>query len=247
MNNYQPETYGDRIADVYDDLYSRTESADAVAFLAELAGGGPALELGIGTGRVALPLAARGVKVQGIDASGAMVARLRAKPGGDQIPVTMGEFSQVDVEGTFSLVYVVFSTFFALLTQDDQVRCFRGVARRLTTNGVFVIEAFVPDVSRFVRGGNIAIRGIETDQAQIDVSKHDPVTQQVTSQHVYLAEAGIKLYPVQIRYAWPSELDLMAQLAGLRLRERWANWRRETFTAASTGHISVYERAELGG
>ncbi len=171
----------------------------AVAFLVELAHAGPALELAIGTGRLALPLAERGVEVHGIDASEAMVARLRSKSGGERIPVTIGDFADVPIEGRYALVYVVFNTLFALQTHD---------------------------------------------QVWLGAARHHPVEQRVESQHVLLSEQGIRFYPVQIRYAYPSELDLMARLAGLQLRARFGGWRREPFTAASAMHVSVYERAD---
>lgn len=238
---YRPETYGDRIAPVYDEMYGGMfEVEPVVERLVALAGKGPALELGIGTGRIALPLAARGVEVHGIDASEAMIERLQEKPGGDVIPVTMGDFADVSVEGQFSLVFVVFNTFFALLSQDDQVRCFENVAKRLAPGGVFLIEAFVPDMTRFVRGQNTQSSRVEMDRVTIDVSQLDPVKQQVTSQHIFITAKGIRMYPVQLRYAWPPELDLMARLAGLRLLHRWGGWHDEPFTDASTKHVSVY-------
>ncbi|MBI2856317.1 MAG: class I SAM-dependent methyltransferase [Chloroflexi bacterium] len=244
MNDYDASTYGERIADIYDELHQGLADVQAtVDALADLAQGGRALELGIGTGRIALPLAERGVEVHGIDASPAMVARLREKEGGAQIPVAMGDFVDVAVEGDFSLIFVAFNTFFGLLSQEDQVRCFRNVAHHVSGDGVFVIEAFVPDVTRFVRGQNITAPLLEMDRVLLDVSRHDPVTQRVVAQHLLIMESGTRLYPVQLRYAWPSELDLMSQLAGMRLRERWGSWRREPFTAASTNHVSVYEKA----
>jgi SAM-dependent methyltransferase len=246
MEGYRPETYGDRIADVYDRVMADLpDPADCVDRLAELAGPGPALELGIGTGRVALPLAARGVQVHGIDASAAMVERLRAKPGGQAVPVTLGDFAGVPVEGAYPLVYVVFNTFFSLLTQDDQVRCFAEVAARLAPGGAFVMEVFVPDPGLHPGGQSVRTRHLTLDAARLDLARHDPVTQQVEFQHLLVAGDGIRLQPGMIRYAWPSELDLMARLAGLRLRERWGGWRREPFTATSTSHVSVYEHAEV--
>lgn len=243
MSAYEPSTYGDRIADVYDDLYGLMFDVGPMAStLAELARGGRALELGIGTGRVALPLAAKGVDVRGVDASQAMVDKLRAKPDGDRIPVTIGDMADVPVEGTFSLVFVVFNTFFGLLTQEAQVRCFKNVGAHLAPDGVFVLEAFVPDMPRFVRGQNTQTDRVDLDSVWLDLSRHDPVAQRVTSQHVFITEKGIRMYPVQLRYAWPSEMDLMAQLAGLRLRHRWGGWQRELFTAQSGHHVSVYER-----
>jgi len=243
MQDYDESTYGDLIADVYDQWYPRNDdTAATVELLAELAGDGPALELAIGTGRVALPLAERGVEVHGIDASEAMIAKLRDKPGGDRLPVTLGTFSDVAVTGRFPLVYVVFNTFFALLTQQEQVRCFRNVAAHLTDAGVFVVEAFVPDLTRFTRQQCANVSRVAVDEIVLDVSHHDPPGQRIDSQHVVLGADGIRLLPVRLRYAWPSELDLMAQLAGLRLRDRWAGWRREPFSAASSVHVSVYGR-----
>jgi SAM-dependent methyltransferase len=244
MEGYRPETYGDRIADLYDHMAAAVpDPEDCVDRLAELAGPGPALELGIGTGRVALPLAARGVEVHGIDASVAMVEQLRAKPGGDGVAVSLGDFADVAVEGSYPLVYVVFNTFFSLLTQDDQVRCLAAVAARLAPGGVFVVEVFVPDPTLHPGGQSVRTRHLGLDLARLDLCVHDPVTQRVDFQCVLLAADGIRLLPGAIRYAWPAELDLMARMAGLRLRERWSGWRREPFTAASSAHVSVYERA----
>jgi SAM-dependent methyltransferase len=246
MRDYQPGTYGDRIAAVYDDRTARDgrfDTPEAVEFLAQLAGPGPVLELGIGTGRLALPLVGRGLDVHGIDASQAMVARLRAKPGGERISVTIGDFADVDVDGIYPLVFVAFNTFFALASQDDQVRCFAGVAAHLAPGGVFVIEAFVPDVTRLAFGHHPRTERVEIDGVELSASLHDPVHQVIDSQHIVIGEQGTSCYPVRVRYAWPSELDLMARLAGLRLRERWGTWQREPFGATSPSHVSVYERA----
>ena len=244
MDEYGAATYGDRIADTYDRLYPEQEGVTPeVRALATLAGGGRALELGIGTGRVALPLAEQGVAVHGIDASEAMVVKLRAKPGGAEIPVTIGDFVDVTVDGTFTLIFAVFNTFFALTTQEAQVRCFRRVADRLADGGVFLIEVFVPDPARFVRGQGLGVTSLDTDRVTLEVAQHDALQQRVYSQHLVLSESGTRMYPVQIRYAWPSELDLMARLAGLHLSERWSDWTGAPFTAASTRHISLYERA----
>src|SRR5688500_12640356 len=219
MQGYEPETYGQRIAAVYDELYAQAfDKAGAGTFLSERAGGGPALELAIGTGRVGLELARAGVEVHGIDNSEAMVERLRAKPGGDRITVQMGDFADVDVDGDYPLIYVVFNTLFALTTQDDQIRCFENVARRLTDAGVFVIECFMPDTTRYVRHQNSDVLDVQLDGVHLDVSRHDPVTQTVKAQHVFISEAGTKLYPIFLRYAYPPELDVMARLAGLALR-----------------------------
>jgi SAM-dependent methyltransferase len=243
MDDYGPSTYGDHIADVYDAwFHPPSDPGAAVDFLAELAGSGPALELAIGTGRIALPLARRGVEIRGIDASTAMVGKLREKPGGGDIPVTMGDFTDVAVEGRFRLVFVVFNTLFALLTQDDQRRCVRNVADHLTDDGVFVVEAFVPDLARFDRGQRVQTHKLDTGRVFLDVSLHHPENQRVSVQLVVLEESGFRMFPVELRYVWPSELDLMAELAGLRLRERWGDWNREPFTGEGK-HVSVYERA----
>ncbi len=241
MGDLEAAAYGDAIADVYDALHPQRAGVDAAAqALARLACGGPALELGIGTGRIALPLARAGVEVHGVDASEAMVAKLRGKPGGADIPVQIGDFADVDVESRFSLIYVVFNTFFSLLTQEDQIRCFRNVARRLTPEGVFVVEAFVPDPCRFTNGQRVNVGNIEGDVVTIDLTRHDPVQQMVISQKLHVHDGRTSAYPLKLRYAWPSELDLMAQLAGLRLRSRWADWDGAPVTAESANQISVY-------
>jgi SAM-dependent methyltransferase len=245
MKGYEAHTYGDRIAGVYDELYGTLFDVDAtVSLLAELAGDGPALELAIGTGRIALPLADRGVDVTGIDASEAMVAELRAKPGGDNIPVVMGDFADVDIEGRFKLVFVVFNTLFNLATQDEQVRCFTNVTKHLTEDGVFVVEAFVPDATRYTRHQTTGVDRLDSESVHLEASRHDPVNQTVDSQHIHLRRGEpVEMYPVSIRYAYPSELDLMASLAGLRLRARWGGWHKEPFTSESKFHVSVYEHA----
>jgi SAM-dependent methyltransferase len=242
MEGYGPATYGDRIADVYDQLYGEAFDVSAtVDALAGLAGGGRSLELAIGTGRVALPLRARGIEVEGIDASEAMVERMRAKPGGRDVPVTFGDFADVAVEGDFQLIFIVFNTLFALTTQDDQARCFANVARRLSRGGSFVVEAFVPDLGRFDRDQRVHASEVRVDRVMLDVSRHDAVNQVVTSQHLLLTGEETRMYPVHIRYAWPSELDLMARLAGLKLRDRWGGWKREKFDSSSWSHVSMYE------
>jgi len=242
MKPYTAETYGEHVADVYDEFYRDCEGA-AIDALAELAGAGPALELGIGTGRIALPLAARGVKVFGIDAAASMVARLRTKPGGNDIEVSIGDFADVDVSAEFGLIYVVFNTFFVLLTQEAQVRCFRNVARHLAPGGCFLIEAFVPDMKLFDRDQTTRATKVTTEHVEMDICRHELAEQRVIGQKLYITDGRIRLYPIQIRYAWPSELDLMAQLAGLRLRERWENWQRTPFTSQSGKHISIYDLA----
>jgi predicted TPR repeat methyltransferase len=247
MDEYTASTYGERIADRYDDWYaSHTFGggvATTVAFLRELAGDAAALELGIGTGRLALPLRAAGVEIHGIDASSSMIARLRDKPGGEEIPVTTADFPSFDLGRRFGLVYVVFNTFFVLLTQEDQVACFAAIARHLDEGGAFAMEAFVPDLARFDRGQRVSAVDVGMDEVRLEVSHHDVVAQRTDSQHVVIGGGGVRLFPVRVRYAYPSELDLMARLAGLRLRERWADWDRSGFTAEAQKHVSVWERA----
>jgi SAM-dependent methyltransferase len=242
MAEYDESTYGERIAEVYDAFVGVPRNADAVVdFLAGVAAGRRALELGVGTGRIALPLAARGIRVAGIDASPKMVAKLRDKSGGDAIPIIIGNFADVNVRGEFSLIYVVFNTFFALLNQEEQVRCFQRVARHLSRDGVFVIEAFVPDVARFDRGQRTGTLQVTADRVVIEATQHNPAAQRLDSAHIVATEEGVKIFPVQLRYAYPSEIDLMARLAGMRLRERFGGWNREPFTAQSGSHVSVYE------
>ncbi|REK19117.1 MAG: class I SAM-dependent methyltransferase [Planctomycetota bacterium] len=245
VEGYGPETFGQRMAEVYDAWYGtrladRTTEA-AVDVLAELAAGGTVLELGIGTGRVALPLARRGLAVRGIDASPAMVDKLREKPGGKALSVAIGNFTDVTVPGQFDLIYLVFNTLFNLTSQDEQVRCFGNVAKHLTARGVFVIEAFVPDVAELGTGSMRPV-DVTADAVTLEVSRHDRVSQRVDYQYVVLRGGGVELYGVPQRYAWPSELDLMARTAGLALRHRWADWNRAPFTAESRQHVSVYAR-----
>jgi SAM-dependent methyltransferase len=238
-----PQFYGDRWASVYDDRFGATDIAPAVDFLDGLADGGRALELGIGTGRVALPLARRGVTVEGIDASVEMVAQLRAKPGGETIPVSIGDMADAAVSGSFRLVYVVFNTLFGLLSQSRQADCFRNVARLLEPGGAFVVECFVPDPTRFDRGQRVQAMAVAEDSVTFELARHDAVRQRVTVQVVTIDGDGVHLRPIALRYSWPSELDLMAGQAGLRLAERYSGWDRRPFDSASGGHVSVYRRA----
>ena len=237
-------SFGEDLAGIYDEIAQRGDELETVAFLEELAHGGPALELAIGTGRIALPLAARDIRVDGIDISPAMVARLRAKPGGDKLNVTLGDFADVGVEGTYKLIYVVFNTLFNLLTQDDQVRCFQNVAAHLTDDGSFLVEAMVPNsFYRLQNDQYVETEAIGVDSVRLDVARHDPVNQLLEESHVSLSSKGIHLNPIVTRYAWPSELDLMARIAGMRLKGRWGGWNRQPFTSRSGRHVSVYGRA----
>ena len=237
-----PAFYGDCWAGVYDEHFAAVDPGPAVEFLAGLAGDRRVLELAIGTGRVALPLTGRGIAVEGIDASEAMVARLRAKPGGASIPVVIGDMAQVPAEGPFGLVYLVFNSLFGLLSPARQAECFRNVARVLGGGGLFVIECFVPDLTRFDRGQRVEARAVTEDCAVLELSRHDVVQQCITTQTVTFDGQGTHLRPVALRYSWPSELDLMAQQAGLRLRDRYSGWDRQSFDSSSAGHVSVFQR-----
>jgi SAM-dependent methyltransferase len=244
MEGYDPKmSFGEATAEVYDDHSTGSDPVATVAFLERLAGDRPVLELAIGTGRIAVPLAARGITVEGIDFSPAMVAKLRAKPGGDEMSVTIGDFADVPVPGRYSLIYIVFNTLFNLLTQDDQVRCFENVATHLTGTGAFVVEAFVPSYLMRLRDDQyVDAEAIGVDEVRLDVARHDPVAQRLDESHVVLTPTGVRLFPIACRYAWPAELDLMARVAGLRLKNRWGGWKQEPFTASSRSHVSVYGR-----
>jgi SAM-dependent methyltransferase len=243
MKGYKPAmSFDERAAQSGRDV-QRGDEEPAVAFLARLAQAGPALELGIGAGRIALPLAARGIRVDGIDLSPAMVAQLRSRPGGDQLAVTIGDFADMPVPGLYRLIYVVFNTFFNLLTQEDQVRCFESVAAHLADGGSFVVEAYVPTFLCRLRDDQyVNAESIQVDEVRLDLLRHDMATQMIEESHVSLSAAGVRLNPVVQRYAWPSELDLMARIAGLRLNERWGGWTREPFTSTCSNCVSTYQR-----
>jgi SAM-dependent methyltransferase len=236
--------FGEEIAARYDAgsaAMFRPEAIDpAVDLLSELAGEGRALEFAIGTGRIALPLAERGVSVAGIDNSDAMVARLRAKPGADAIEVTIGDMATTRVDGEFSVVYLVFNTINNLVTQDAQVACFENAAAHLSSGGVFVIETGVPGLQRLPPGQTII--PFRADPGGLGFDVYDVVTQRFSSQHYHFTEDGIRATPVEFRYVWPAELDLMARIAGMTPRDRWSNWQREPFTAVSRSHVSVWEK-----
>lgn len=243
MKDYDPVmSFNEEVA-AGDPERLRGDEDAAVAFLAALAGEGPALELAIGTGRIALPLAATGVRVDGIDFSPAMVAQLRKRPGGDRLSITMGDFADVAVAESYRLIYVVFNTLFNLLTQDGQVRCFQNVAAHLTDDGVFVVEAYSPAyLYRRPDPGNVRTEAVEVDHAWLEVDRHDPVTQTLDESHVRISPQGVRMYPIVQRYAWPSEMDLMARIAGLRLKERWGGWDHRPYAADSSNIVSVYGR-----
>ena len=242
MKNYDPaKSFGNDVA-AGDPYRLRGDEDATVAFLRDLAGGGPALELAIGTGRIARPLAATGVRVEGIDISQAMVDVLRTQPGGDAIPVTMGNYADVPVAGKFRLIYVVYNTIHNLLTQDDQVRCFQNVAAHLTDDGAFVVEAGTIDSLHLIDNQYVHAQALEVNQVWLDVARYDPVTQMLEESHVSLSAGGIWLNPIVTRQIWPAEMDLMARIAGLRLKERWGGWNRRPYSADSRNVVSVYGR-----
>jgi SAM-dependent methyltransferase len=241
--------FDERVAARYDESGEVAEMFDpavvdpVVDMLVELAGSGRALELGIGTGRIALPLAQRGVPVHGIELSKAMVARLRAKPGGESVGVTIGDFVTTTVEGTFSVAYLVFNTISNLTTQAAQVACFRNVAAHLEPGGCFVIEVVVPDLQRLPPGETIL--PLYVSETRWGFDEYDVAIQGLTSHHFEIVDGRVERNSIPFRYAWPSELDLMAQLAGMRLRDRWSGWKREPFTSDSRKHVSVWEKPAL--
>jgi SAM-dependent methyltransferase len=240
-----PENYFDEpVAAHYDDdetgMFAPESVNPAVDLLAELAGDGAALELGIGTGRIALPLSQRGVRVHGIDLSAAMVARLRAKPGADAVGATIGDFASARVDGTFRLAYLVFNTIMNLTTQDAQVNCFRNAAAHLEPGGCFVIEVMVPDLQRLLPGETV--RPFTVSPTRLGFDEYDVVSQRLVSHHYSVADGKFETMSMPFRYVWPAELDLMAKMAGLRLRERWNDWHRAPFTSESRSHVSVWEK-----
>jgi SAM-dependent methyltransferase len=236
--------FDERVAARYDEsaaeMFDPAVVGPVVEFLAELAGSGRALELGIGTGRIALPLAQRGIPVHGIELSRAMAARLRAKPGGEAIEVTIGDFVTTKVEETFTLAYVVFNTIGNLTTQDSQVACFQSVASHLEPGGCFVVELGVPELQRLPPGETH--RAFHVSETRWGIDEYDVARQGLTSHHFELVDGRVERVSIPFRYAWPAELDLMAQLAGMTLRERWGGWKREPFTSDSRTHVSVWEK-----
>ena len=243
MKGFDPKTsFRGDIARTYDDGGGRGDEDETVRFLAGLADN--ALEFAVGTGRIALPLRAAGVRVEGIEQSPSMVEQLRAKPGGDAIPVTIGDMSETTTGRTYGLVYLVYNTIGNLITQDGQVRCFENAARHLADGGVFVLECRVPVAPTKPEHQFIDVERLDADCVGLGVSRYDPVTQVLDINHVRIDTSGPSFSPIRLRLAHPPEFDLMARIAGLRLRERFGDWNGEPFTASSWRHISVYERAD---
>jgi SAM-dependent methyltransferase len=240
-----PQDYfGEPVAARYDesaaDMFDPAKVGPVVEFLAELASDGSALELGIGTGRIALPLAQRGIRVHGIDLSEAMVAQLRAKPGADKIDVTIGDFATTTVERRFSVAYLVFNTIMNLTSQDEQVACFQNVAAHLQPGGCFVIEVGIPDLQRLPPGETV--QAFTVTPTRLGFDEYDVAAQGMISHHYWIEDGKLEVFSAPFRYVWPGELDLMARLAGMSLRERWSGWNREPFTSDSRQHVSVWEK-----
>jgi SAM-dependent methyltransferase len=236
--------YGEVWAPVYDDLYgAQIEVAPLASLFATLMTGRNLLEFGVGTGRVALALAQKGWNVSGIELSREMVDLLRKKAGGDRLDVKLGDFTTTGFGKTFDIVLLNFSTLFLLRSQEDQVRCFKNAAQHLETGGCFVVETFVPDHSRWTRGQNVSVASLSPTEVDLLAAKHDRAMQTILAQHVVIGQAGMRMQPTFYRYAWPAEIDLMAQLAGLRLKERWAGYDRTPYTSDSGQHVSVYAKA----
>jgi SAM-dependent methyltransferase len=235
--------FGEDVAPRYDertaDMFDPAVVDPVVDFLEELAGDGRALELGIGTGRIALPLSERGVRVHGIDLSEAMVAQLQTKPGADRIGVTIGDFATTSVDERFSVAYLVFNTINNLTSQDEQVACFENVAAHLEPGGTFVIEVGVPGIRGLAPGETV--RPFTVTPTRLGFDEYDVASQGLVSHHYWLEDGAFRERSIPFRYVWPTELDLMARIAGMRLRERWSGWRREPFTSESTAHVSVWE------
>jgi SAM-dependent methyltransferase len=247
MKAFDPvSSFGPETAAQYDGFVRGDEGA-ASAFLAQLARGGRALEFAIGTGRIALVLAAQGIQVDGIELSAAMIEGLRARPGGDRIGVTVGDMSRVTTGERYGLVYLVFNTLFNLLTAEDQIRCFENAARHLNAEGHFVVETALPHA--WIAPGRadyVHAEAVDLDTVVLDVARYDPVTQLLEENHLRLTTRGITMTPIVCRLITPGEMDLMARIAGLRLVERFANWQRAPFDLHSQAHVSVYGWADSG-
>lgn len=235
---------GDHYADVYDSWYDgRLDTDSAVTFLADLVPSGRALELGVGTGRIAIPLAARGLAVTGVDNSPAMLARLALKTNGQRVAGVLTDMAEPSVRGPFELVYVAFSSLFLLPDQAAQLRCLRAAGGLLAAGGVLVVEAFVPDATRYDRHQSVSVEDLGATSARIEVAEHDPAAQTIRATRVRFGPGGVELFPYRLRYATPAELDLMAQLAGLTMRDRFGGFDRSPFDRDSTLHVTVYDRS----
>jgi SAM-dependent methyltransferase len=244
QDRFDPSAYGAHIAEVYDGTVTHLPTAQAVARLTELAAGGPVIEFGIGTGRLALPLRERGLTVAGIDGSPDMVAQLRRKPGGAELEVAVGDFAETRIPGSFALAVLAYNTIFALPDQRAQVRCFANAAAHLRPGGRFVVEAWVPDLAAFRDGSAVRPITVGGEQVVLEVATVHPAEQRMTTTKLHVTNDGVRLLPANHRYAWPAELDLMAELAGMTREHRWADWTGTPFHDDSRSHVTVYARQE---
>ena len=239
-SGFDPSAYGRHFAGVYDELYAELSPDAAVRCITDLAGGGPVLEFGIGTGRIALPLVAAGLRVDGIDGSADMVAALRAKPGGDRPRIEIGDFSITRMGGRYAVVVLAFNTINALPSQEAQVATFRNAAAHLDDDGLFLVENWVPDPAAFHRSHAVRVLQLDADSVVLEVARLHPADQRMTTTRIAFADGGVRLLPANHRYVWPGELDLMARLAGLHLQDRWADWDRRPFTDDSPSYVAAY-------
>ncbi|MEO0882370.1 MAG: class I SAM-dependent methyltransferase [Pseudomonadota bacterium] len=242
MKGFGPDTFGSLYADEYDDLHNPGTTEASVDLIAELAGDVAMLELAIGTGRMALPLAGRGFDVSGLEASPEMVTKLREKPGGRTIPVMMSDMADFQTDQSYGFAFLVFNTLFNLTSQHAQIGCFGSVSKCLTPGGQFLVETFVPNLARFQDNRDVTVSKLDKNSVWLEAVTHDPVEQTLSYQRIRYTPDGVKIAPLVMRYAWPAEMDLMARLARLELKHRWGGWQREPFTAHSEMHVSVYEK-----
>ncbi|MDJ0920209.1 MAG: class I SAM-dependent methyltransferase [Henriciella sp.] len=241
---FESDTFGKLYADEYDKLHNPGTTTASVNLIAELAGSSRLLELAIGTGRMALPLVEKGFELEGVEGSPDMVDKMRAKPGGADIPVLIADMADFEIGRSFEFAFLVFNTLFNLTSQAAQVQCFQSVARHLEPGGRFLVETFVPDLTRFDEYQALRTKHIGAGSVWLEAVEHDPVEQVFNFQRVRITDSGVRLAPLVMRYAWPQEIDLMAELAGLQLEARWGGWAREPFTADSKMHVSLYRKTE---
>jgi len=242
MKDYGPESFGELNAENYDAEHDPGTTDDSVALLAKLANGKKTLELAIGTGRVALPLAACGIDISGIEASPDMVTKMREKPGGKDIPVAIGDMACFELGDRFDFAFLIFNTLFNLTSQEAQISCFKSTAAHLNSGGAFLIETFVPDLSQYTGNQALRTRHVDAKSAWIEAIQHDPVNQIINYQRIRFSKDGMRLVPLPMRYAWPQEIDLMAKFAGLTLEARWGGWLNQPFSAHSRMHVSLYRK-----
>jgi len=242
MENYNTNTYGDIIADIYDQIHKELDTSSVVKLLLSFKAK-RVLELGVGTGRIAIPLIQSGLEVYGIESSSKMIETLKNKQYGDKISIIFGDMTTSSINKDFPLIFCIFNTIFCLTKQQKQIECFRNVARHLSKDGIFILECAVPDMGGFAGNQNISVSSISTNDVIISTKIHNAASQEVLIQYIVIENSNkIRLIPIKTRYAWPSELDTMAYIAGLKLKHRWGNWQQNTFTASSSYHVSVYEK-----